>query len=241
MSSKSQPARPSSSGGGRRRPPPPPVAKPKPWGLVAGVLLLALFLGAILTYAIINAGSESARGELAQVRERLEADGGVQVYEDLARGHVEGNVDYPQNPPVGGDHNGVWQNCQGIVYSQQIAEEHAVHALEHGAVWITYRPDLPADEVELLGGDVTGTDYMMLSPNPGQESPVVLTAWGRQLALDTANDARVGEFIQAYRVSRTQEPGATCSSPLTVEGVDQPLTAEQLSQVAGAEPMPEAS
>ena len=54
------------------------------------------------------------------------------------------------NPPVGGAHNPTWQNCMGDVYAAPIANEHAVHSLEHGAVWITYQPGLPADQVDKL-------------------------------------------------------------------------------------------
>src|ERR1051325_4821995 len=62
--------------------------------------------------------------------------------------HLAGKIDYQESPPVGGAHNVVWQNCG--IYSTPIHNEHAVHSLEHGAVWITYRPDLPADQVEIL-------------------------------------------------------------------------------------------
>ena len=222
------------AGSGRRRPPPPPVGRPKPWGLIAGALALVLFIGGLLTYAVLNAGSESPRGEQDRDREALENGGGVQTLADLSRNHVEGPVSYPQTPPVGGDHNGVWQSCQGTVYTERIASEHAVHSLEHGAVWVTYRPDLPADQVETLARRVQGIDYTLMSPFPDLPSPVVLSAWGKQLAVDSVDDPRVEQFIQSYRVTASQEPGATCSSPLTVQGVDAPLTPEQLSQVTGS-------
>jgi hypothetical protein len=52
----------------------------------------------------------------------------------LTRNHVTGTLTYPVSPPVGGDHNPVWQNCMGSVYDAAIATENAVHSLEHGAV-----------------------------------------------------------------------------------------------------------
>ena len=55
-----------------------------------------------------------------------------------SRNHVDQDIDYPQSPPIGGDHNPVWQNCG--VYRDPVLDEMAVHSLEHGAVWITYRP-----------------------------------------------------------------------------------------------------
>ena len=146
---------------------------------------------------------------------------------------MPGAVDYAQTPPLGGDHNAIWQSCQGDVYTEQIASEHAVHSLEHGAVWITHRPDLPTDQVEALAERVRGTDYMLMSPFPGLESPIALSAWGRSLAVDDAADPRVDQFVRAYRVSASREPGATCSSPMRVQGIDGPLTQEQLAQVLG--------
>ena len=39
------------------------------------------------------------------------APSGVTSYSNLSRNHTEAPVNYPQTPPVGGDHNPVWQNC----------------------------------------------------------------------------------------------------------------------------------
>jgi len=137
----------------------------------------------------------------------------------LTNNHVQGSVAYPVSPPVGGDHNPVWQNCMGEVYPQPIANENAVHSLEHGAVWITYRPGLPADQVAALAAKVRDTPYLMLSPYPGLDRPVSLQAWGYQLKLDSAADPRVDQFIQAFRINAAPEPGAPCSGGTTATGI----------------------
>ena len=84
----------------------------------------------------------------------------------------------------------------GDVYDAPIANEHAVHSLEHGAVWITYRPDLPADQVAKLKAKVQGKEKMMLSPYDGLDKPISLQAWGYQLKVDNADDGRIDEFIK---------------------------------------------
>ena len=68
----------------------------------------------------------------------------------LQHQHVTGPVDYTITPPVGGPHNAVWMNAG--VYTKPVPTERAVHNLEHGAVWITYDPDLAASKVAKLRG-----------------------------------------------------------------------------------------
>lgn len=139
---------------------------------------------------------------------------GEQVYGDLSRDHVEGTVDYPQSPPVGGEHSPVWAACDGRVYDEPLADENAVHSLEHGAVWVTWLPSLPAADVETLHGLVEGVDYRMGSPYPGQAAPVVVTAWGHQMTADSVTDPRIATFVEAYTNGpQTPEPGATCQDP----------------------------
>src|SRR3712207_9592687 len=56
--------------------------------------------------------------------------GDVQTYNVGPAGqHTEGSVDYPQSPPVGGEHNPIWQNCG--LYEEPVRNETAVHSLEH--------------------------------------------------------------------------------------------------------------
>jgi hypothetical protein len=129
--------------------------------------------------------------------------------------HQSGDLTYPMSPPVGGPHNGYWQNCMGDVYTAEIAEEHAVHSLEHGAVWITYRPDLPQDQIDKLARRVEGREYMLMSPYPNLDAPISLQAWGYQLKVDNADDSRIDDFISALRLNASQEEGASCSGGIT--------------------------
>jgi len=134
---------------------------------------------------------------------------GVRSYSEV-RNHVPGKVSYPQTPPAGGNHNAVWLNCG--IYDQPVANENAVHDLEHGAVWITYRPDLPAAQVSTLRNIVRGQTYLTLSPYPGIPAPVVASAWGKQLSLTGAADKRLPAFTAKYRQSpQAPEPGASCT------------------------------
>ncbi|NMM22097.1 MAG: DUF3105 domain-containing protein [Phycicoccus sp.] len=135
---------------------------------------------------------------------------GLKTYSGLARDHVTGPVAYPQTPPVGGAHAGVWQNCG--VYSAPVPNENAVHSLEHGAMWFTYRPGLPAPQLAALLKDVSGKPYALVSPYPGLPSPIVASVWGVQLKLDSASDPRLKTFVNTFK-SGTQapEPGGECT------------------------------
>ncbi len=138
---------------------------------------------------------------------------GVQTYTDLSRDHVQEVQAYNPIPPVGGAHNQTWLNCG--IYDQPVPNENAVHSMEHGAVWITYRPDLAAADVETLRGLLRGHRWGLLSPYPDIPSPVVASAWGVQLRVDSASDPRLTSFIKTYENGpQTPEPGASCRSNL---------------------------
>ena len=110
---------------------------------------------------------------------------------------------YRQTPPVGGNHWPVWLNCG--YYGYAVQNENAVHSLEHGAVWITYRPGLPADQVAVLRDLAHRNSYVIVSPYPGLGVPIIASAWGRQLTLDSATTPEIGQFIGAFRLG-TQAP-----------------------------------
>lgn len=113
-------------------------------------------------------------------------------------------------PPAGGEHDPVVQNCG--VYTEPIASAKAVHSLEHGAVWITYRSGLDQQQINVLTELANARDYTLLSPMDALGAPVVLTAWDIQLEVDDASDVRVEPFLAKYvQGEQTPEPGAPCS------------------------------
>jgi Protein of unknown function (DUF3105) len=146
------------------------------------------------------------------VRQRSETGipAGTQSFGYAGAQHSSEPVAYTEHPPVGGVHDPVWQNCG--FYTAPIANEHGVHSLEHGAVWITYAPDLPQDQVTALRELAESQSYILVSPMEDLPSPVVASAWNRQLALDGADDPRLDEFIRAFRLgSQAPERGAACA------------------------------
>jgi len=135
---------------------------------------------------------------------------GVQNFTITERTHVETAVLYAPLPPGGGNHAPIWQNCG--FYNAPVASENAVHSLEHGAVWITYRPDLPTDQVDVLRRLAERQTYVLVSPYPELPAPVVASAWNRQLLLDSTADPRLGQFVRAFRLgSQASERGGPCS------------------------------
>jgi Protein of unknown function (DUF3105) len=123
---------------------------------------------------------------------------GIEVYPATTNKIVRGPIEYDRTPPTNGDHDPLWQNCG--VYEKPIKDRHAVHSMDHGVVWITYRPDLPAGQVEELRS-YGEEDYVIVSPYPGQDAPVIATSWRVQLELDGAGDPRLREFVDGFRVS----------------------------------------
>lgn len=175
--------------------------------VVAVLASSALALAGVGLFALAGRSAPSAPAALS----------GVQTFAGLSRDHVAGPVRYPQTPPVGGPHAALWQNCGA--YPTPVANENAVHSLEHGVVWITYRPDLRAADVTALRDLASRNTRVLVSPFPGLPAAVVATAWGVQLRLTGVQDPRLSRFVTAYDAGRTApEPGGECTG-----GVGTPL------------------
>lgn len=210
--------RPGAGGGGnRKRPPVVVVKKQTNWAVVGIASLVGVLVLGIIGYAVYSnynkgLGWQTKADRISGVVDYRKKN--PKIITAAYRNHVYGAVKYETTPPSYGNHNPNWQRCQGDVYDAQIANENAVHALEHGAVWITYDPaKINATQVNQLASSyVNGNDFTLMSPYPGQPSPISLQAWGFQLRLSSPTDPRIKQFLTDLRQNATLEPGTPCSS-----------------------------
>lgn len=135
----------------------------------------------------------------------------VKTFSYVGGEHTTGPVSYQQTPPAGGPHDPVWEDCG--VYTQPLRNENVVHSLEHGTVWVTYRPGLPASDVQSLQTALGAVKdkKTILSPYPGLPAPVVVTVWNAELDLKSAADPRLAAFLSFYGDGHTAPEAAMAS------------------------------
>jgi len=114
----------------------------------------------------------------------------------------EKTTNWKSNPPVSGAH---WPEPQREgVYDKEVPDEGAVHTLEHGRIWITYKSSIPDSAREALREIARNNTFILLSIRNANDTDIALAAWNR---LDTFNlnsdgsfdHARVQDFIDRYR------------------------------------------
>lgn len=164
-----------------------------PWVLGVGVAVLA-FIGWIAwENRPVGVSSDGLMGEAVQIG---------------AASHVASasELQIPVGaPPAGGPH--YVNPLPGGVYSDPVDDGRVIHSLEHGLVWITYRPGAISDgDLKALRELVEGRKRdVVLSPRPDNKDALVAVSWGRRLAIKPGDIKTVKEFI-ATNLNRSPEP-----------------------------------
>ncbi|MEU7324294.1 DUF3105 domain-containing protein [Streptomyces griseoviridis] len=180
------------------------------------VAVAALVVGVVLVVQSQDDGGGATTDAKTEGHFTTGADGVKTWKGTLGRTHVTKTVHYPTEPPVGGDHNQVWMNCNGDVYTKPLNNMNAVHSLEHGSVWVTYTDKAAKADVEALAAKVRKTPYTLMSPDDKQADPIMLTAWGHQRTVKSASDPDVASFFEKFvQGEQTPEPGAACTGGLS--------------------------
>ncbi len=104
------------------------------------------------------------------------------------------NKKYKTNPPTSGAHYGTAQ--PGGFYNRSIQDENAVHSLEHGYIWITFK-DQSKNVLDELKKIAKRYPYrVVISYRKENDSPLALASWGRLLKLNNFDKKKIMEFIE---------------------------------------------
>ncbi len=124
------------------------------------------------------------------------------VITDQGREHVgpEHKHTYNSNPPTSGPHFS--SPAEWGVYKEELADEILIHNLEHGGIWISYKPDVPDDvRVKLENFYEKWGRKIIVTPRVKNDTDVALVAWGHldKFGVSEYSDERVDRFIKAFR------------------------------------------
>ncbi len=118
-----------------------------------------------------------------------------------SRAHIpvgSGHEVYNSNPPTSGPH--YEQTARSGFREDIVLDEHIIHNLEHGDVWVAYHPRV-SEEIK-NGLKQFAAAKVIIVPRAANETDIALSAWGR---LDTFNiesgvfpEQRIRDFINRY-------------------------------------------
>ncbi|MEK7480654.1 MAG: DUF3105 domain-containing protein [Patescibacteria group bacterium] len=155
---------------------------------VFGIALAGALTGGIV-WAIVANKPEPLGDDFSRA---IEYEGATHVKEGE-------KVTYQSNPPTSGDH---WPDpLRDGIYDTEKPDEAVVHSMEHGRIWISYRPDISDTTKEQLRALAKREAYVVMTPRPENDTDIALAAWNRLDALgeEEFNEKRVRDFVRRYR------------------------------------------
>ncbi len=126
-------------------------------------------------------------------------------YANIGREHIPDgspHILYNSNPPTSGPH---WANpVRDGIYDKTQPDEGLIHSLEHGRIWISYKPSIPSVAKDKLIAIAKSEPLLILTQRSANDTDIAVVAWQR---LDTFNlssdgsfdEKRIRDFITRYR------------------------------------------
>src|SRR3990167_2118010 len=131
---------------------------------------------------------------------------GTVDYDIVSRTHISQGTSgsgYNSNPPSSGPH---WQGpAKNGFYYSALPDQQLIHNLEHGHIWIAYKPDA-GDEIKSKLKEIAQKEdwKVVVAPREANDSRIALVAWGRVLKMDEPDYTKIEGFIRTYR-NRSEE------------------------------------
>ena len=163
------------------------------WGLVFVVLLIGFFAYAKL------ARESSKQIESERQIKPVSLSGKEKEFHMEGKDNVspQDDVKYKTTPPTSGGHLAQAENWG--VFDKEIDDKAAVHNLEHGGVWISYK-SISAEEKKIL--EEIGKENpqsVIVSPRLVNDSKIAVVSWGRIMKLKSADKALIQKYINTYK------------------------------------------
>ena len=157
-----------------------------PWIIFVGIVI------GLVYWAIVAAqkAEESRPGQAVTIMSSEHIDVG------------DPHESYNSNPPTSGPHAGPlpWG-----FHEDEVADEDAIHNLEHGGIWISYK-DLDQQSIDTLREIAReNSQSVVVSPRAANENKVAVASWGRLMKLETVDFDSIMEFIRKNK-NKSPEP-----------------------------------
>ena len=135
---------------------------------------------------------------------------------DQGQAHIAIGASHPvynSNPPTSGWH--YEKEADKGISKKQLPDEQLVHNLEHGYIWISYRPDASPEIIKQLENFYSSGKKVIVEPRKENDKLIAIAAWNWLDKFDSVSDdslnnaelKRIGDFIDAY-INRGPEPDA---------------------------------
>ncbi len=176
--------------------------------IVVAVIVLGIILAVAGLYFLAQAHSKESIPDVGTKVEPMAAPN-TATHIDVGSQHVP----YSTNPPTSGPHYNQtgWGPIECTIYSKEVKDESALHNMEHGAVWVTYKDINDKDLAAKLKETVADYAKVLVSPRAANDSKIALVAWGWILKLDKFDQAKIKNFILKHR-NQAPESMAGCGS-----------------------------
>lgn len=158
------------------------------------ILVVVLLVTGLIIWFAITQDAKYAKYKVARNTQNLEAIG--QVFEDQGQVHIKAGESHPpynSNPPTSGWH--YVQPAAWGVYDKPLADEQAIHNLEHGGIWISYVNIDAETKANLEKITKANGGSIILSPREANDAKIILASWTRLEKLDSYDEAKILDFI----------------------------------------------
>ncbi|MCI0619496.1 DUF3105 domain-containing protein [Candidatus Wolfebacteria bacterium] len=159
----------------------------KKWSLGVAVVAIVGYLVFLIARSMIPAGEDMSRAI------PIQGDNHIPVGAT--------HEPYTSNPPTSGPHYAEPAR-PGFREGETIADEHLIHSLEHGLIWISYRPDVLPEVAEALKQFDNG--LTVITERSANDADIAVAAWGRLDSFDVgdtlseADRVRIRDFLKRY-------------------------------------------